>query len=357
MENSDIRAFPDKDQSSNSEIIMSKINQLSAEELRQRWRSDVLFQKFRQAVLLNSPAEDWFHNLPKLQHPWEKDEVGDFRGVFFDHMELVKIDLTSLRFDDADFSGSELNECSLQGAVLSDSSFANAKFTRAHMIPVYGKRVRFNGAVFEQTSMEYSCLTYSSFVSTMLNKVTLSHADLTATSFAAARLNTSDFSTSVLRETDLSGANFSTCDLSRAILQNAKMTNTTFEACDMRGTDFRGAHLDGATIRGGKFGVVQQGDKVTPTRFDDTPETRKLVAGSHAESTDLIEWVPVRIAEETALKRVMAGEPCTRNGFWFTPAQANSRRYFTVGQIMPKIKSDYGATIWQWDTNQELPKI
>jgi Domain of unknown function (DUF1911)/Domain of unknown function (DUF1910) len=50
--------------------------------------------------------------------------------------------------------------------------------------------------------------------------------------------------------------------------------------------------------------------------------------------------------------RAMAGEPCPREGFWVTPAKANSRRHFKAGEVMPDFKSDYGVTIWQWDSKQ-----
>jgi hypothetical protein len=55
--------------------------------------------------------------------------------------------------------------------------------------------------------------------------------------------------------------------------------------------------------------------------------------------------------------RCEAGQPCPREGFWFTPAQAGSRRYFKAGEVMPEVKSDYGATIWQWDSNQSPPTL
>ena len=52
--------------------------------------------------------------------------------------------------------------------------------------------------------------------------------------------------------------------------------------------------------------------------------------------------------------RVVAGNPCTRTGFWLTPARANSRAAFTRGDIMPAVEnSDYGITIWQWAESQE----
>jgi hypothetical protein len=50
--------------------------------------------------------------------------------------------------------------------------------------------------------------------------------------------------------------------------------------------------------------------------------------------------------------RVAAGEPCPEAGYYFTPAQADSRAFFARGVVMPDIKSEYGAAIWQWDGEQ-----
>ena len=45
---------------------------------------------------------------------------------------------------------------------------------------------------------------------------------------------------------------------------------------------------------------------------------------------------------------VPGGEPCPQAGWWFTPAQLDSRRYFEKGEIMPIIKgSSFGDTNWQ----------
>jgi hypothetical protein len=54
--------------------------------------------------------------------------------------------------------------------------------------------------------------------------------------------------------------------------------------------------------------------------------------------------------------RCEANQPCPREGVWFTPAQADSRRFFKAGKVMPEIGGDYGATIWQWDENQTAPQ-
>jgi len=45
---------------------------------------------------------------------------------------------------------------------------------------------------------------------------------------------------------------------------------------------------------------------------------------------------------------VPGGEPCPQAGWWFTPAQSDSRYYFERGEIMPVIKgSSFGDTFWQ----------
>ncbi len=51
--------------------------------------------------------------------------------------------------------------------------------------------------------------------------------------------------------------------------------------------------------------------------------------------------------------RCESGQPCPQTGYWRTPAQLDSRRHFTAGDVMPSLGGDYGVTIWQWDDNQQ----
>jgi hypothetical protein len=51
--------------------------------------------------------------------------------------------------------------------------------------------------------------------------------------------------------------------------------------------------------------------------------------------------------------RIEGGAVCPQSGYYFTPARSDSRRRFTKGDVMPRIGGDYGATIWQWDNNQQ----
>jgi hypothetical protein len=50
--------------------------------------------------------------------------------------------------------------------------------------------------------------------------------------------------------------------------------------------------------------------------------------------------------------RAEGGQICPQTGYWFTPAQMNSRRHFKEGEVMPVLGSDYGSVIWQWDPTQ-----
>jgi hypothetical protein len=58
---------------------------------------------------------------------------------------------------------------------------------------------------------------------------------------------------------------------------------------------------------------------------------------------------------ENALQpqRIPAGDSCPETGFYFTPARPDSRRLFQKGDMMPAFDTAYGATIWQWDTEQQ----
>lgn len=54
---------------------------------------------------------------------------------------------------------------------------------------------------------------------------------------------------------------------------------------------------------------------------------------------------------------IPAGQPCPETGWWFSPAKAESRRYFKAGDVMPSVDSDYGETFWQWAPDQSPPKL
>lgn len=50
--------------------------------------------------------------------------------------------------------------------------------------------------------------------------------------------------------------------------------------------------------------------------------------------------------------RCEAKQPCPREGYWFTPARAHSRRRFKSDETMPEVGGSYGVTVWQRDEQQ-----
>jgi hypothetical protein len=48
-----------------------------------------------------------------------------------------------------------------------------------------------------------------------------------------------------------------------------------------------------------------------------------------------------------------SGEVCLIEGVYFTPAQVNSRRRISAGEVFPDLGGPYGKTIWQWDLKQD----
>jgi len=65
---------------------------------------------------------------------------------------------------------------------------------------------------------------------------------------------------------------------------------------------------------------------------------------------DLVEYARnYQPTNGSQVARVDAGQPCSKTGYWFTPAKAESRRHFSQGDIMPGFSdSHWGDTIWYW---------
>lgn len=74
--------------------------------------------------------------------------------------------------------------------------------------------------------------------------------------------------------------------------------------------------------------------------------------GNCFEEENTAEWFARFDREDSdhnSPSRVESGQPCSKAGFWFTPAKENSRRHFDNGEIMPSFSgSSWGDTIWYW---------
>jgi hypothetical protein len=50
--------------------------------------------------------------------------------------------------------------------------------------------------------------------------------------------------------------------------------------------------------------------------------------------------------------RIVGGEQCVEPGFYFSPSRPDSRRHLSKNETAPTFDTQYGQTIWQWDSNQ-----
>jgi hypothetical protein len=62
---------------------------------------------------------------------------------------------------------------------------------------------------------------------------------------------------------------------------------------------------------------------------------------------------PTTLALPEIVDRIVGGQICKRSGFYFTPAQPGSRQRLVEGTKAPDYQSQYGQTIWQWDSRQD----
>ena len=88
-----------------------------------------------------------------------------------------------------------------------------------------------------------------------------------------------------------------------------------------------------------EFGLLynEKGELVTPfDQYEITPIT----------------WYPMRevqVEKRPFVMRVEGGEPCPREGHWWSPANQSKGRVFKKGEIMPIVEStEYGICYWLW---------
>lgn len=108
-------------------------------------------------------------------------------------------------------------------------------------------------------------------------------------------------------------------------------------------------------------------DLVRDTFFDEsqTPELAPTLVARNAFEAKPSRWCFVELVKDEFEQienevevarpetlRFSAGEVCVRAGFYFSPANPHSRRYFRTGEQFPVLDSEYGKTIWQSDCEQ-----
>ncbi|HRL21528.1 MAG TPA: hypothetical protein PLP85_07155 [Alcaligenes sp.] len=83
----------------------------------------------------------------------------------------------------------------------------------------------------------------------------------------------------------------------------------------------------------------------------------ELIEGEFEEHDGTYTQASSSVSASVHPPSTLAGQPCPRSGWWFTPAKNNSRTRFDEGDVMPDIPGNhYGSVIWQWDSHQDSPR-
>ncbi|PHV32844.1 hypothetical protein CSQ94_13830 [Janthinobacterium sp. BJB312] len=124
----------------------------------------------------------------------------------------------------------------------------------------------------------------------------------------------------------------------------------------MKKAPWHDSHLDMRETGGGYFGywAIEAAAAVYLLELDDRSFRDHIVYPK-----DLLDYAR-KLDKQAALMstvpeklRVEGGNPCPQIGYWFTPAIPGSLRHFEQGEIMPvSMDWQYGATIWQWSSEQ-----
>lgn len=78
----------------------------------------------------------------------------------------------------------------------------------------------------------------------------------------------------------------------------------------------------------------------------------KILYGENASFSKAIEQVSQIEKTHSQVISIQSGQPCTKSGYWFTPAKENSRQYFKECEIFPNFVTDWGEVYWQFDGDE-----
>jgi len=129
---------------------------------------------------------------------------------------------------------------------------------------------------------------------------------------------------------------------------------------DLAGTGWHDAHIEQAGYYG--YWSFEAGAAVLLLGIEDDSSLHKYLY----YPKDIVAWARENAGhfpdggmgmQTKSRPNVPANTPCPESGWWFTPAQTNSRRYFKQGEVMPAVGGDYGQTFWQWSPDQSAPTL
>lgn len=187
---------------------------------------------------------------------------GDVEGANLDRVDLSQTTARpaafSLVLDQADLGGVNFRSALLAGASLKGSRFystgpdgrlqtyddAIADFSGAEL-----KEADLTGAMLHQVR-----LSHTNLIRSILDRANLSQANLEGANLSSARLIKANLQQAVLKGASLTGADLSDADLSNTNLQEARLgqvsaVGTNFQGADMPRSDWQGSNVSRAMLR------------------------------------------------------------------------------------------------------------
>ena len=194
-------------------------------------------------------------------------------------VELMRSFEAPLDLSGADFSGDNIGNVDLSGAILSETSFNDVNLSGANlsgadlrsttMSEVFAPQANFSGADLRESQLDFqnfrdADLTDADFSWSKIFFSTTEGAVLKGARFFGAVVRSSSFKNSDLTGADLTNADFSFdykgffviensfegSNLSNAKMFGANLRSVDFTKADLTGADLRNADLRGATFRG-----------------------------------------------------------------------------------------------------------
>lgn len=319
--------------------------------LTSRWNVDADFSRVRDAILNGTSAEEWVPVCPTVLHPKLRVDGNDLRGLKVVGGVLGETDLGSSLLDYASFSNVSFERTWLHWCGLTGASFVHSSWNGVQAMPIFGEETSFVECKLSKSELHESDLNRVLFESCALVELDFHSSKLFGLVFKQSVVKDSSFYRCALDCAYMASSIFDLCSFRMASLVSADLNGVTFESCDLSGADLQGVDFKSTKFIGGTFGIVEHAGVVYRTKISDRPQNRRAVEISGASRIDEIEWC-VDPDEGARVPRVEGGNVCTKDGYWSTPAARNSRRYFKAGELMPIMASDYGLTLWQWDSLQ-----
>lgn len=227
--------------------------------------------------------------IANLKHPgtsWE--------GAYLKNVLISGLNIQAINLKQSDFSWSELEKTTFEEVDISSSNFAHTQITESQwrqsiaehanfqqggfnktlFQKINANGISFKGAAFFQSEIAQSNLQNALFQSGQLDQMILKNNDFNHANFKAATIGSTvpkaysvfeacNLKSCVFSNSTLRQVQFIKCDLSKADFRQATFRQVSFVDCnlqsaDLRGStisdsfkaksDFRGAHLVGATV-------------------------------------------------------------------------------------------------------------